>query len=482
MTPAGDPGVPAAAGDEPARGRYEVFGEHARGGLGRILDAEDLHLERGVAIKELLTDAPVARERFDREVRLTARLQHPGVVPVYEASCWPDGSPFYVMRMVEGRTLKELIAQTRSTDERVALVPKLLAVVETMAYAHSMGIMHRDLKPSNVIVGSFGETVVLDWGLAKELSTASTAQPDSLAFRGDDNELTYAGTVVGTPAYMAPEQARGLACDLRTDIYGLGAMAYHVFSGRMPFADRSTEELMDALRRDGAPPPLAHDVPTELRAIVSRAMKPRPEERYQSAKELAEDLVRFQAGRLVTAHRYSALERARRWLQRHRTGVTIGSLAVFLVASIAVGLIWIREERSRSQREAERAKSAAELSLAAEAEARKQRSVADKRLEEIRTRDELVTQSKDELAAANRQLRSTNAELRQALQYAEAQREVAVNSQRKAEAAERVADSERTAADTARGRAETAEKKWRKLYEAQSARLKELERLKRRFD
>ncbi len=150
--------------------RYELEGVHARGGLGRVVRAHDRLLHRTVAIKELLQRTPSAQARFMREALITARLQHPGIVPVHEAGRWPSGDPYYSMKLVSGRTLKELIQERKSLDERMALLPHVLAVAEAIAYAHSQGVIHRDIKPANVVVGDFGETVVVDWGLAKDLS------------------------------------------------------------------------------------------------------------------------------------------------------------------------------------------------------------------------------------------------------------------------------------------------------------------------
>src|SRR5882757_7192881 len=154
------------AADDPDR--YEQVSEHARGGLGRVVRAVDRRLGRTVAVKELLRHDPANEARFMREAMITARLEHPGIVPVHEAGRWPNGDPYYVMKLVEGRTLKELICETATVRERLGLLPHVIAVADAVGYAHSEGVIHRDLKPSNVIVGSFGETIVVDWGLARD--------------------------------------------------------------------------------------------------------------------------------------------------------------------------------------------------------------------------------------------------------------------------------------------------------------------------
>ena len=215
-------------------GRYELSGVHARGGLGRIVKARDHRLHRTVAIKELLQRTPSTEARFVREALITARLEHPGIVPVHEAGRWPSGDPYYSMKLVSGRTLKELIQASDTLEARLALVPHVLAVAEAIAYAHSQRIIHRDIKPANVIVGDFGETVVVDWGLAKDLSgqlpEAELAEVAVLSAPG----TTAVGNIMGTPSYMSPEQARGEELDARADVYSLGAMLYEVLVGEPP--------------------------------------------------------------------------------------------------------------------------------------------------------------------------------------------------------------------------------------------------------
>src|SRR6185436_15844180 len=155
---------------------YHIIGEHGRGALGRVSRAHDFDLGRDIAIKELISGGRVSEMRFLREVMITARLEHPGIVPLYEAGRWPDGTPFYAMKLVAGRPLRELIDSADTLERRLALLPHVIAVADAIAYAHSHRIVHRDLKPANVIVGDFGETVVIDWGLAKDLSVGETEE------------------------------------------------------------------------------------------------------------------------------------------------------------------------------------------------------------------------------------------------------------------------------------------------------------------
>src|SRR5262249_53270124 len=183
---------------------------------------------------------------------ITARLQHPAIVPLYDLDAWVDGEPFYAMKLVSGRTLERVIAGARTLDERLALLPNLLAVCEAVAYAHDEGVIHRDLKPANVLVGSFGETLVIDWGLAKELRGDPAEAAPTAAPAGD---MTLAGRVLGTPSYMPPEQARGEAVDERADVYALGAMHYHLLAGEPPHREpRPAAALAPALARPPPPP------------------------------------------------------------------------------------------------------------------------------------------------------------------------------------------------------------------------------------
>jgi WD40 repeat protein len=315
--------------------------ELARGGMGRITRARDRRLGRDVAIKEVL--GPELRARFEREVAITAQLQHPAIVPVYEAGTWPGGSAFYTMRLVSGGTLAEAIARTRSLEQRLALLPHVNALTDALAYAHARRIVHRDLKPSNVLVGEFGETVVIDWGLAKELDhEVGGTGGAALARRAPG--LTVAGSVMGTPGFMAPEQAAGENVDARADVYALGAILYNVLAGHPPYLDREgiTPDAMIALARDRPPTPLARlapRVPEDLRAIVERAMAREPSGRYPTAKELADELHRFEAGQLLRSRDYRVRDLLARWIRRHRAAVTVGALALVVVAGIGIAAI-----------------------------------------------------------------------------------------------------------------------------------------------
>ncbi|HET9993483.1 MAG TPA: serine/threonine-protein kinase, partial [Kofleriaceae bacterium] len=282
--------------------RFEGETVIAAGGMGKITRAFDRRLGREVAIKEML--GPELRGRFEREAAITARLQHPAIVPVYEAGEWPNGSAFYTMRLVPGGTLADAIERATTFADRLALLPHVVAVTDALAYAHARGIIHRDLKPQNILVGEFGETVVIDWGLAKEVDEVEPRRDAAEAAP----QLTSAGTVIGTPCFMPPEQARGHELDARADVFALGALLYNVLTGVPPYWDQSrdTKELIDAVL---ARPPtplgeLAPTTPADLRAIVERAMAREPLARYRDAGELAAELRRFQAGQLLLSREY----------------------------------------------------------------------------------------------------------------------------------------------------------------------------------
>jgi serine/threonine protein kinase/predicted negative regulator of RcsB-dependent stress response len=319
---------------------YEVGEEIARGGMGRIRFARDLRLGRAVAIKELLTESADLRARFEREARITAQLQHPAIVNVLEAGTWPSGEPFYVMKLVTGESLDKVIAGRDTLDARLGMLPTVIAAVDALAYAHSMRVIHRDLKPANVLVGEFGETVVIDWGLAKDLADATTDNRVGLGpYRTwSAHAETQAGEVMGTPAYMPPEQALGEPVDARADVYSLGAILYHVLAGAPPYVGTSGHVILDAVIA-GPPPPLDErvpGVPQDLVTIVNKAMAHAATDRYANAKELADDLKKFQTGQLVGAHRYSPSQLLRRWARRHRAVIAVGSIAVAVLVLIAV--------------------------------------------------------------------------------------------------------------------------------------------------
>jgi WD40 repeat protein len=335
------------------RRHYAIVGELAKGGMGRVLEARDLRLGRQVAIKELLPKHRDAARRFEREARITARLQHPAIIHVYEAGVWPGGEPFYAMPKVPGRSLDKVVAEKRTLVERLALVPNVIAVADALAYAHSENVIHRDLKPANVLVGEFGQTVVIDWGVAKDLGEPAPDAKASMALHvRSPSDVTESGGVVGTPAYMPPEQARGEAVDQHADVYAIGALLYKVLSGVAPYIAHSSREVLELVKSEAAVPLDVREpgAPPELVAIVAKAMAREPRDRYATAGELAKDLQRFQTGQLVAAHRYTTRQLVWRFLRRYRLALAVGAIA--LAALVVGGTLSVRRilaEKSRTE-------------------------------------------------------------------------------------------------------------------------------------
>jgi WD40 repeat protein len=321
--------------------RYEVLGEHGRGGLGVVSRAHDRELGRDVAIKEILSRDDVAELRFLREALITARLEHPGIVPVHEAGRWPNGMPFYVMKLVAGRSLKELLAERPTIEARLELLHHVIAVADAVAYAHKRKIIHRDLKAANVIAGDFGETVVIDWGLAKDLSAADTAGSAQAPFRtAPADDLTAADGPVGTPMYMSPEQSRSESVDQRTDVYAIGIMLWQLCSlAKVPPTE--PRERTRELRRAG--------IDKDLIAIIGKALVADPAGRYRDAGELAADLKAFKAGVRIAARRYSVPAVLTHWIRRHRAlAATVATAAVIAIAGSIVFVANIAAERDRA--------------------------------------------------------------------------------------------------------------------------------------
>ena len=339
-------------------GRYVIEREFARGGMGRIVVAREQQLGRRVAVKELLTVDATTTGRFEREALITARLQHPSIVPLYEAGRTSEGLPFYAMKLVSGRALDAVLLERRTLPERLALLPNLVAVADALAYAHGERVIHRDLKPANVLVGSYGETVVIDWGLAKVLDepddtpTLPNASPpvhsDSI---GASSVETRVGAVMGTPAYMPPEQARAEIVDQRADVYALGAILYELLAGHAPYRADTALGVLTAVVT-GPPAPLSREAPLaprDLVAIAEKAMARAPVDRYGDASELVADLRRFTTGQLVGAHQYSSWQLMGRFIARHRAVVSLSAaFAIVLGVASTIAVRRILDERARA--------------------------------------------------------------------------------------------------------------------------------------
>jgi tetratricopeptide (TPR) repeat protein/tRNA A-37 threonylcarbamoyl transferase component Bud32 len=334
--------------------RYRVLRPHARGGLGEVFVAEDTELRREVALKEIRlehADSPGSRGRFLLEAEITGRLEHPGIVPVYGLGHYDDGRPFYAMRFIRGDNLKHAIDRFHASKQGFDTVAfrqvlrRFLDVCNAVAYAHDRGVLHRDLKPGNIMLGEYGETLLVDWGLAKVVGGAEPkAGEPTLRLPSGDAVATVAGSAVGTPAYMSPEQAEGRleALGPATDVYSLGATLYCLLTGRAPVSGGALADVLEKVRRGDIPPAaqVRPDVPGALAAVCTKAMALRPGDRYPSAPALAQDVERWLADEPVSAHREGWGARLARWSRRHRAWVrgAAAALAVGLVAAVALAV------------------------------------------------------------------------------------------------------------------------------------------------
>jgi serine/threonine-protein kinase len=406
--------------------RYELLRFHAKGGLGEVHVARDEALHRDVALKclqKLHARNPQSRDRFLREAALTSRLEHPNIVPVHSVGQDAEGCPFYAMRFVQGQTLSQAIQAFHAADRtdreisehRLALrqlLGQVVAVCNTLAYAHSMGIVHRDIKPDNIMLGKYGETLVLDWGLAKEMKDPGGApdpgnQPEPLASAATlpgSNSPTETGAVIGTPAYMSPEQADGRLDTVgpASDVYSLGATLYAVLTGQSPFRGSHVGELLDRVKRGEFAPPRRLDkaIPRALEAICLKAMARQPEGRYAGALDLAADLEHWLADERVSALRESTASRLARWGRRHRA-LVIGAAALLLtaVALLTTGVVLLSEEQKRTsaaydglKREQQRTQEA--LVLLSEEQKRTALAYQELKHEQLKTQEALAAEAK----------------------------------------------------------------------------------------
>src|SRR4051794_27302287 len=321
--------------------RFRILRPHARGGLGAVFVALDSELNREVALKQILdrhADDPTSRQRFLLEAEVTGRLEHPGIVPVYGLGSYADGRPYYAMRFIQGETLKEAIDRFHADEglkkepgrrslELRKLLRRFTDVCNAIDYAHSRGVLHRDIKPANIVLGRHGETLVVDWGLAKAVGHAEpgaeerTLVPSS---SGGSSE-TMPGSALGTPAYMSPEQARGDLDRLgpRSDVYSLGATLHCLLTGKPPLGGDDVGEMLRRAQSGEIPAPRQVDpsIDRALEAVCLRAMAAEPKDRYATAHALAEDVERWMADEPVSAWREPLSRQARRWARRNRTAV-----------------------------------------------------------------------------------------------------------------------------------------------------------------
>lgn len=309
--------------------RYTIVEVIGRGGMGTVYAAVDTALEREVAVKvSSAGDGGRLEERLRAESRILARLEHPGIVPVHDVGRLADGRLFYVMKRVEGRTLTEYLAASSDPGDRLRIFER---ICEAVAFAHARRILHRDLKPDNVMIGSFGEVMVMDWGVAKTLGEDDprvAGEADAAARSG-----TSHGTVLGTHGFMAPEQARGdsATVDERADVYSLGAILLALLANSAaPIRQDEQRVTLSDLTA----------VPRPLRSICARALAADHGERYRSAAELGDEIARYRAGDAVLAHRETALERTVRVARRYRMPILLVLTYMIMRALIAFFAGW----------------------------------------------------------------------------------------------------------------------------------------------
>lgn len=354
-------------------GRYRRLRHYADGGLGTVFVAEDCELRREVALKEIKpaqADSPECRNRFTLEAMITGRLEHPGIVPVYGLGQYANGRPYYAMRFIRGGNLREAIEKFHaaqkpgrdSTEQSLAfrrLLRRFIDVCNAVAFAHSRGVLHRDLKPANVMLGEFGETLVVDWGLAKFASAENSAARETWPDAGS-LDMTDAGSAVGTPPYMSPEQAAGDhgRVAATSDVYSLGSILYTLLTGKRPFDAKEKEDVLSQVRAGKFKPPREVNrlTPPALDAICRKAMSFQPADRYPTGLALAADIEHWLADEPVEAYPEPWPTRAGRWGRRHRTAL-VAALVLLVTAVVALsastGLIWA--EQVKTAREKKRA-------------------------------------------------------------------------------------------------------------------------------
>jgi serine/threonine-protein kinase len=380
-----EPG-PAGTPSPPPEMRFQVLRLHARGGLGEVSLARDTELGRDVALKEIqqrYANSPTYRARFLREAEVTGGLEHPGIVPVYGLGAYPDGRPFYAMRFIRGTTLKEAADAFHQADrarrdpqERNLALRDLLGrfvdACNAVAYAHSRGVLHRDLKPGNIMLGKYGETLVVDWGLAKIVGqtdgAGATSEEPLRPTPGTESGLTEMGVVIGTHGYMSPEQATGQIDRLgpASDVYSLGATLFHLLTSRpphaTPFPVQGAEETKKAtavatgtapggpIGEAARPTRVKPAVPAALEAVCRKALAPQPENRYATLRALAEDVERWLADEPVSAYREPWRTRLGRWARMHKALVTgVAALLLTAVVALALGLGLVNRAREQTE-------------------------------------------------------------------------------------------------------------------------------------
>ena len=423
---------------------YEVAGEVARGGMGAVLRAKDLSIERTVAMKVVLdaaADNAEMLQRFTTEAKLTGQLEHPNIVPVHDLSFDDQGRPFYTMKFVQGVTLHDILAKLKAGDAAtVAQYPlaHLLTIYQkicdAVAFAHSKHVIHRDLKPANIMVGDYGEVLVMDWGLAKQIEdrgpktedrspetenqTAPTV-PSSVLGLPSSPALTLAGQIMGSPQYMAPEQAAGELdkLDGRTDIFALGGILYNILTLHPPVNGTTIPEMLQQIRDGTILPPTSYNpktgqtkagtikigkqgfpqpsliplkhcpggrIPESLGAVAMKALALRQEDRYQTVPELQLDIAAYQSGFATRAENASAWRQLALLVKRHKKEFTLAAVALLvLVVTVAGFLLKVTKERNRAEAERQRAEANEKRAETEKTNAQTERDRAEKTLGQL---------------------------------------------------------------------------------------------------
>ncbi|MDR1480746.1 MAG: serine/threonine protein kinase [Planctomycetaceae bacterium] len=360
-------------------GVHRILRQHQRGGMGRIMIAYDQHLKRDVALKELhkevIDDISIVR-RFVGEAEITAQLEHPGIVPIHWLGLDKDGLPYYTMKLIRGKTYQDAIKdyhRNPSKQELKNLVRRLVSICKTIGFAHERGVIHRDLKPANIMLGEHGETLVMDWGLAKPLRQKQDEEDEynSMITRmsGDARtELTMVGAIVGTPAFMSPEQAspEDNVVGTHSDIYSLGTILYYLLAGQTAFSGRSTREVLAKVRAASPtrPSEIKLNVPAGLEAVCMKAMAKDPKNRYQTAKEMDEDLCRWLDDIPVKAMRITSVQKFFRWVRRHwATAISIPLAAAAIIMLTSFIIKYDRSYKAKTDEETRRIALESEVDL-----------------------------------------------------------------------------------------------------------------------
>jgi serine/threonine-protein kinase len=417
--------------------RFLILRPHAKGGLGEVFVARDTELNRDVAVKEIQSQFAFDacfRSRFEFEAEVTGGLEHPGIVPVYGLGHLVDGRPFYAMRFIKGSSLKDAIRSFHEAERQPGrdaggrslelrdLLSRFMDVCDAIAYAHSRGVLHRDLKPGNVMLGKFGETLLVDWGLAKTVgdqdgpALAAGGEPALHPSSGTQLEPTRAGSAVGTPGYMSPEQVdnRLGAVGIKSDVYSLGATLYHLLTSHAPCEAEQIGEVYQKVLAGEIPRPRSINprIALPLEAVCLKALALNPEDRYVSASALKTDVERWLADEPVTAWREHWGARAARWARRHRSWVAAAAATLLVVSAVSSAAAMLIDRSLRKERVALlREKEAVLSERAAKAEAQEGRALAREAVDDYFTKisENALLQRQD--AAEVRDLRTLRKDL-----------------------------------------------------------------------